>query len=144
LVVPAVYHWEHAILDEEIDGQDHANNVAYVEWLQAAAVGHSTAQGWPGSRYKESGFGWVVRRHTIEYLQPAHAGDTIVVRTWVSTMRRVSSMRQYEILRPSDGTLLAKAETLWAFIDYAARQPRRIAPEVAGAFELVETPPERF
>jgi acyl-CoA thioesterase FadM len=46
-------------------------------------------------------------------------------------------------LRLADKTLLAKAETLWAFIDYAARQPRRILPEVAGAFELVENPPDR-
>ncbi len=141
--MPAVFHWEHTVEDAEIDGQDHANNVAYVEWLQAAAVAHSAAQGWPGSRYREVGYGWVVRRHTIEYLQPAHAGDRIVVRTWVATMRRASSTRQYEVLRPSDNTLLAKAETLWAFIDYAARQPRRILPEVAGAFELVEGTAER-
>ncbi|MHB8903309.1 MAG: acyl-CoA thioesterase [Thermoguttaceae bacterium] len=139
--MPAVFEWEHTVEDAEIDGQDHANNVVYVEWLQAAAVAHSAAQGWPGSRYRQVGFGWVVRRHTIEYLQPAHAGDRIVVRTWVSTMKRVSSVRQYEVLRPSDRVVLAKAETLWAFIDYAARQPRRILPEVAGAFELVETPP---
>ncbi len=140
--MPAIFHWEHTVEDAEIDGQDHANNVVYVEWLQAAAVAHSTTQGWPGSRYREIGHGWVVRRHTIEYLQPAHAGDSIVVRTWVSTMRRVSSMRQYEVIRTSDKTLLAKAETLWAFIDYTARQPRRILPEVSDAFELVETRPE--
>ncbi len=142
--MPAVFRWEHTVQDSEIDGQDHANNVAYVEWLQAAAVAHSAAQGWPGSRYKEVGYGWVVRRHTIEYLQPAHAGDAIVVRTWVSTMKRVTSTRQYEVIRPSDNALLAKAETLWAFIDYAARQPRRILPEVIGSFELVETRPDTF
>ena len=139
--MPAVFHWEHAVRDEEIDGQNHVNNVAYVEWLQRAAVAHSAAQGWPGARYREVGFGWVVRRHAIEYLQPAHAGDTIAVRTWVSTMKRVSSMRQYEIVRLGNDVLLAKAETLWAFIDYDTRQPCRILPEVAGAFELVESPP---
>lgn len=140
--MPAVFRWEHTVAETEIDGQDHANNVVYVEWLQAAAVAHSAAQGWPGSRYREVGYGWVVRRHTIEYLQPAHAGDRIVVQTWVATMRRASSTRQYQVLRLSDNALLAKAETLWAFIDYAARQPRRILPEVAEAFELVERPAE--
>jgi acyl-CoA thioester hydrolase len=140
--MPAIFHWKHTIVDDEIDGQDHANNVAYVEWLQSAAVAHSAAQGWPGSRYKEIGYGWVVRRHTIEYLQPAFAGDSIVVRTWVATMRRVSSLRKYQILRASDNALLAKAETLWAFIDYQARQPRRILPQVVDSFDLVERPPE--
>lgn len=140
--MPAIFYWEHTVQDAEIDGQDHANNVAYVEWLQSAAVAHSAAQGWSGSRYREVGYGWVVRRHTIEYLQPAHAGDAIVVRTWVSSMKRVSSMRQYEIYRTSDKALLARAETLWAFIDYEARQPRRILREVVDSFDLVESPDE--
>ena len=139
--MPSIFHWEHTVLDAEIDGQGHANNVVYVEWLQSAAVAHSTAQGWPGARYQELGFGWVARRHTIEYLQPAFAGESIVVRTWVATMKRVSSLRKYQILRNDDHGLLAKAETLWAFIDYDARQPRRILPEVVASFDLVSEPP---
>lgn len=135
--MPAVFHWEHTVRDEEIDGQGHANNVAYVQWMQAAAVAHSAAQGWPGARYRQIGCGWVVRRHTIEYLQPAFAGQPIVVRTWVATMKRVSSLRRYQIVRAADQALLARAETLWAFVDYQTGEPRRIPPEVGQAFELV-------
>ena len=58
---------------DEIDGQGHANNVAYVQWMQDAAVAHSAAQGWPGERYVELGCGWVVRSHSHR-IPPAGPG----------------------------------------------------------------------
>jgi acyl-CoA thioester hydrolase len=136
--MPRIFEHRHAVRDDEIDGLGHANNVAYVDWMQSAAVAHSAAQGWPGPRYQEAGYGWVVRSHTIEYLQPAFAGDEIIVRTWVATMKKATSIRRYRILRAPDGTLLATAETKWAFINYATRQPTRIPREVAEAFQVLE------
>jgi len=137
--MPAVFEHHHTVRESSIDGLGHANNVAYVEWMQEAAVAHSAAQGWPTDRYHALGQGWVVRSHTIHYLQPALAGDRIVVRTWVATLKKVRSLRRYEILRPADETLLARAETDWAFVDYATGQPIRIPPQVTAAFELVES-----
>ncbi len=135
--MPAIFEFEHTVSDAEIDALNHAGNVAYVEWMQAAAVAHSTALGWPAERYVARGQGWVVRAHVIEYLQPALAGDRVVVRTWVATMRKATSSRRYEILRKSDGRRLATAETRWAFIDYATGQPARIPPEIAASFPVV-------
>jgi len=136
--MPDVFEYLHTVGEESIDGLGHVNNVAYVEWMQSAALAHSAAQGWPGERYRELGLGWVVRSHYIEYLQPAVAGDRIVVRTWVATMKRVTSIRRYHILRAVDQTLLAKAETNWAFVNYRTGQPARIPREVADCFILVE------
>jgi acyl-CoA thioester hydrolase len=136
--MPRVYEHQHTIGEDEIDALGHANNVAYFQWLQAAALAHSAAQGWPGERYRQSGFGWVVRSHQIEYLQPAFAGEQIVVQTWVATMRKTTSLRRYRVVRPADQTLLATAETRWAFVNYDTAAPMRIPAEVAGAFEVVD------
>jgi len=136
--MPAIYEYRHTIRDDEIDGLGHANNVAYVNWMQSAAVAHSAAQGWPGERYREIGSGWVVRSHTIEYLQPAFAGDSVVVRTWVATMKKATSLRRYKILRQADEALLATAETKWAFVNYTTGQPMRIPREVAEAFHVID------
>ncbi len=70
--------------------------------------------------------GWVARRHTIDYLQPAFAGEELIVETQVADMKKVTSTRVYRILRRSDGELLAKAETDWAFVNYATGKPTRI------------------
>ena len=51
-------------------------------------------------------------------------------------MRKVTSLRRYQY-RAADETLLAEAETNWAFINYATGQPTRIPREVSEAFVLV-------
>lgn len=133
-----IFYHSHVVEAAEIDGLGHANNVVYIAWLQAAAVAHSAAQGWPGTRYHELGQGWVVRSHTIEYLLPAFAGDRVVVETWVATMKKVTSLRRYRIVRNGDAALLATAETNWAFVDLTTFKPVRIPPEVGGAFVVVQ------
>ena len=135
--MPAIFHHYHRVLDSEIDELDHANNAAYVNWMQAAAIAHSTAQGWPSERYWNASFAWVARSHRIDYLHPAFAGDELVVRTWVADMQRVSSLRRYEIVRESDHTVVARAETRWAFVDLKCRKPARIPPEVQADFVIV-------
>jgi len=136
--MPEIYEFHHTVEEDEIDSLGHANNVAYVEWMQQAALAHSAALGWPGQTYAQLGAGWVVRSHTIEYHQPALAGQRIVVRTWVATMKKVTSIRRYRIHRRGDDELLATAETKWAFVDYASGQPTRIPPEITRSFEVVD------
>jgi acyl-CoA thioester hydrolase len=135
--VPAIYEYTLTVGKDAIDGQGHVNNLEHLRWMQEAAVAHSAAQGWPSSRYHQIGAGWVVRSHTIEYLQPIFAGDQIVVYTWVADFRKVRSLRKYKIIRRSDQRVMAVAQTDWTFIGLEHRVPRRIPPELAGAFELV-------
>lgn len=133
----AIYLHLHTVRPEEIDGVGHANNVCYVQWMQDAAIAHSAALGWPPERYRAAGFGWVARSHFIEYRQPAFRDERLIIRTWVADMQRVSSLRRFEIRRASDETLLARAETNWAFVRFSDHRLTRIPPEVARAFEVV-------
>lgn len=135
--MPAIYDHAHLVLVEETDGIGHVNNLSYVKWMQDAAIAHATAQGWPPQRHLQLGSGWVVRSHFIQYLRPAFPGERIVVRTWVSGFRHITSVRKYKILRPEDETLLAVAETNWAYIRYQDHVPCRIPPEVTESFVLV-------
>jgi acyl-CoA thioester hydrolase len=135
--MPRIFEHHHQVADKEIDVLNHANNQAYLTWMLEAATAHSAAQGWPSEKYLALGGCWVVRHHEIEYLQPALAADEIVIRTWVSTMERISSERRYEMLRPADGKIVAKAATLWVWIDMKTGRSARIPAEVASAFEVV-------
>jgi acyl-CoA thioester hydrolase len=138
--MPAIYEHPHTVAAGEIDELGHASNVVYLQWTQAAAIAHSAAQGWPGEAYRRIGAGFVVRSHQIEYLRPALRGDQLIIRTWVADFRRASSLRRYEI-RHQGGGLLARAETLWAFVNLANGRPARIPLEVQAAFEIVEQAP---
>lgn len=132
-----MYHiYRYTVTGEDIDDLDHAGNYHYVRWMQHAAIAHSTANGWPPQRYNELGSGWVVRSHKITYLKPAIEGDCVDIKTWVADMKSVTSLRRYEIFNAS-GELLAKAETDWAFVNYAKQKPVRIPLEVSSCFETV-------
>lgn len=139
--MPAVFRWDHLVTQGEIDEQNHVNNLEYLRWTQTAAVEHSAAQGWTTSRYREEGSAWVVRSHSIEYLAAAFAGDSIEVLTWVASFRKVTSLRRFRIIRPSDGVLLAKAETDWAYIGSEHNVPRRIPQSLIESFDIVEGEP---
>jgi acyl-CoA thioester hydrolase len=134
--MPAIYEHALVVAADEIDRLGHVNNLVYLAWMQAAALAHSAAQGWTPDRYEQLGSGWVVRSHTIKYLQPAYADQRLIVRTWVADMGKVSSTRRYKIVRSVDDSLLASAATEWAYVDYTTGQLRRIPEEVWRAFEL--------
>ena len=54
-------------------------------------------------------------------------------------MQRVTSLRLYHMLRGD--TLVARAETNWAFIRTADGKLMRVPAHVAGAFEVVRMEP---
>jgi len=126
-----------AVPAEAIDIQGHASNLAYVGWMQDVAIEHSAAVGWPMRRYRELGAGWVVRSHFIEYLRPAFADELLGVHTWVPRFDQRSTPRRYLFIREADRAVLAKAETIWVFVDLATGRRRPIPPELLESFDPV-------
>src|SRR5208283_2191819 len=94
----AVYQIELKVPAAVVDGNGHVNNVAYVQWMQDAAIRHSAASGCTQAT-EAIGATWVARTHHVEYLRPAFAGDTVTVLTWVSDFRKVRSLRRYKFIR---------------------------------------------
>lgn len=131
-----VYRFEIKVPAEVVDGNRHVNNVAYVQWMQDAAIEHSAAAGCT-SMTKALGATWVVRTHRIEYLSPAFAGDAVTVLTWIANFRKVRSLRRYKCIRAADGTVLAQGETDWVFVDANTGRPRSVPDEIRNAFGIV-------
>lgn len=79
----------------------------------------------------------MARSHQITYLRPAFGGDRLRLTTWITTLRKARSTRQYKFLRLSDDTVLATGATDWVFVDAVSHRPRTIPASVSGCFELV-------
>ncbi len=128
-----IYRYQFKIPQDSIDANGHVNNVAFVRWMQDAAVRHFEALG--GTPYMEQlRATWVVRSHRIQYLAPAFADEEIEVRTWVANVRRVRSLRRYEFARPSDDRLLVRGETEWVFVDASDGRPILIPEQIIRLF----------
>ena len=123
--------FQHTFLVEasDIDQLGHANNVAYVRWVQdvAAAHWHSLYPTGPTPPPQV----WVVQEHQVRYLRSAYAGDELRALTWVADVKGACSKRLTRIERVADGQLLCAAETQWVLLDAGSGRPVRVPSEVA-------------
>jgi len=129
---PAVFAYTFTVPQNVIDENGHVNNVAYIQWMQEAAIRHGES-----AHYKQAeNTGWFVREHRIEYLLPAFFGDEIEVRTWVTEWKRVRLHRRYEFVRHSDGKVIARGETDWVYVDAKTGRPIAISSEIQELFPV--------
>jgi YbgC/YbaW family acyl-CoA thioester hydrolase len=137
----------------EVDGLGHVNNAAYLNYLEQAAIDHAAFVGLNMERLRAWGGVFVARRHEIDFLRPAYAGDTLQILTWLAVPVGARVERQYRIFRQetipgrispggrvlpyaatmTSGEPIVTALTEWVFASEAGR-PRRIPPEVITAF----------
>lgn len=116
---------EFTVQKGDIDEHNHVNNVAFVRWIQEAAVAHWFSAADEKIRAK---YTWVVLRHEIDYKKQAFENEEITVTTWVGEPTKISWERLTEIRRGED--VLVKARSVWCLIDRKTLRPARITPEM--------------
>src|SRR4051812_12638618 len=96
------------VKDEDIDQLGHANNIAYIRWIQDVGMGHSVAVGLDFAAYQRLGAVFVVRRHEVDYLRPVLRGERVELRTWIdSGFSAAKCKRATEMVR--GGIVVARA-----------------------------------
>jgi acyl-CoA thioester hydrolase len=116
---------------EHIDELGHVNNAVWVQWIQTVAVAHWDSVADP--THKDAYF-WVVVRHEIDYLRPAHDGDQIIARTWVGEAPKGARFDRHMEFAGPDGKVCVRARTDWAIIDKALGRPIRVPSGVVAPF----------
>ena len=116
---------------EHIDELGHVNNAVWVQWIQQVAVAH-----WDRVAPKEQrqAYHWVVVRHEIDYLRPAHEGDLVTARTWVGEAPQGARSDRFVEFTGTDGKVCVRSRTQWAIIDKALDRPIRVPLEVIAPF----------
>src|SRR5579864_5275637 len=112
-----VYTMHLRVRQYELDSLGHVNNAVYLNYLEQAAIDHATALGFSQERLRALGGVWVVRRHEIDYLGAAVAGDELAITTWPESLTGVRATRCYEIRHVPTGKRLVAARTLWVWVD---------------------------
>ncbi len=111
------------IAENDIDTQGHVNNVAFLRYVQEAAVAHWLAVAPIELR---QAFTWVVRKHEIEYFGPGLPEEELIVRTWVGDPSGATWERFTEIRRRDEERPLISARKVWVLLDAATGRPRRV------------------
>lgn len=128
----SAYRHEFRVDEADIDEFGHANNVVWVRWVNEAAMAHSRAVGLDPEKLLAMRAMWIIRKHEIEYLLPAFAGERLVCVTWPAAVRGATSVRRNVFLR--EGKVLARCETMWALLDTETGRPRRVPIEMMHAY----------
>lgn len=131
-----IYQFAIEVTAQDVDLNGHVNNVVYIQWMQDAAIAHARTSGCTAAS-QAIGATWVVRTHHIEYLSPLFAGDRVNVLTWPANFQRVRSTRKYKFVRPTDGAVIARAETDWVFVNAQTGRPMSIPEEVRNTLPVL-------
>lgn len=115
---------------DDADGYGHINNGVYLRWLDRCVWDHCNAVQMPPSECKRLNRGFAVVRHEIDYILSAYPGDELRVANWVTLNDgRLKAMRQFQIIRISDGKTILRAKSSYVCTNLtsgmAARMPEK-------------------
>ena len=122
------------VMWQDIDQAQHVNNAVYLSYVEDCGMQLLKHFGWPVQRMLEEQVAILIRKHHIQYLQPALFDDEIEIATYVYDVKRASAMRHYAITRVSDGALLAQVHSLGVWVDLTTGLPARFPDQFRADF----------
>lgn len=118
------------VSQEHIDSLQHVNNQVYLRWILMVVDAHSESLGYTLEYFLQSGGSFVVRKHELNYLLPAHLGEELLIETWVTSLKAAKSTRACRIKRIKDDRVIFSAETVWVYIELKTGRPIEIPNEM--------------
>ena len=130
-MTPEVFEQEKKVEGDDLDQNQHVNNVRYVQWIQDVAKAHWEKRA--GSELREKYF-WVVIRHEIDYKNQAFKDDELLLQTFVGKHTHVTSVRHVNIINKNSNETLVKAKSTWCLMDGESKKPVKITEEMLKIF----------
>lgn len=113
----------------ETDQMGVVHHSAYLAWMEVARTDFLRERGLPYRELEARGFRMPVLAVEVRYLRPALYDDEILVKAHLADAGAVRFTFEYEVLRASDGLLLAHGRTEHAATDHAGR-PKRLPKDL--------------
>ncbi|TMU56777.1 acyl-CoA thioesterase [Flagellimonas algicola] len=120
------------VQEQDLDDNQHVNNVRYVEWVQNISKKHWEAATNPDIRKNMI---WVVKNHNISYQRSALLGDELLLKTHIQKTQGPLSIRVVEIHHNKTGQLIVKAITEWCLLDAISLRPKRVPEAIQKLFK---------
>jgi YbgC/YbaW family acyl-CoA thioester hydrolase len=131
---PGVYTTRRRVVWQDIDMLQHVNNAVYLDYVTECGMQVIAAHHWPVERMMTEGFGILVRRNQVQYLQPALLNDELEIRTWFYNPRFSTATRCYQVNRLADGAAIAQVHSLGVWVELKSGRPIRIPKAMLADF----------
>ncbi len=83
------------------------------------------------------GYSWVLVQAQIELYRVPRYRDNLKIKTWISLIRSIKAIREYEIY-DNEGNLIGAANKLWAFFNLESKRPAALPQEVKDKWPVVD------
>jgi acyl-CoA thioester hydrolase len=107
----------------------------YFVWFEVGRTDLLRGAGWTYRQMEDDGYSLPVVEAYCRYRRPALYDDEIEVHTQGTLESRVRIRFDYELVRPSDGVVIARGHTVHASLDRNGRPrplPERVTSTLAG------------
>lgn len=94
--------------------------------LLNAAGRHSHNRGWGIDHLNDAHYTWVLSRLSIELSEMPTSYEHVEVETWVESVMKLFTERNFLIRNSDDGRIYGYARSIWAMIDMKTRQPSNL------------------
>jgi len=119
----------------DLDLREEVSCATLLRYFEETAMRGSAQFGFTLEWYRERMQFWVIRTMRLERLCAPRYLDELEISTWISSLGRVRSDRNYVARRARDGRVMARAIANWVYVDAAQMQPARIPPAITEIFD---------
>jgi len=107
----------------DIDFAGHVSNIVYVRWMEIGRLKLLEEIGLPADQIvRELGLLPTLIETRIRYLKQLFLGDTVTVALWLSRLKHVSAVIEFEFYN-QDNILVAQGSQTGLFIDASTHRP---------------------
>ncbi len=128
---PEIFTQSIRVSKNDLDEQQHVNNVQYLQWVQDVAKAHWQKR---ASEDVQKKYFWVVIRHEIDYKKQAFLNDELLVQTFLGDHTHVTSTRMVTILNKKNNEAVIQAKSTWCLMDSVTKKPVKISEELLRVF----------
>ncbi len=125
----------------ETDQMGVVHHASYLAWLEVARTDYLRGRGISYRELETMGFRLPVLGVEVKYLKPAMYDDEILVRARLASAGGVRFTFEYDVVRASDGEILARGRTEHAATDHDGRPrrfPKDLLHQIGGHLEAVD------
>ncbi|MAC37119.1 MAG: thioesterase [Halieaceae bacterium] len=114
------------VSNAHIDALAHTRNTHYVEWSMETAWAHTTALGLGAAEYQQLNRAMALTHAEYDYLKATHAGDTLLVGTWITDWRsKLKMTRKLQIICQQTEASVFRGTLEFVCIEISTGQPKK-------------------
>ncbi|MDY0235181.1 MAG: thioesterase [Gudongella sp.] len=106
-------------------------------YMAETSTWHSDTLGLSLDEIRKNNYGWMLIKWELEIEEYPKAKDNVSIGTWTSGFNKFYATREFQMIDSSEN-IVAKASSLWVFLDINKRRPIRITKDIIEKYSIIE------